>query len=101
MTATECPRPLQTIFPSSTTKTQIPGRRPPGYKKIRWRKYDPSKKSPNPATDLFVQWEPPAPSRDAEEDDHVEQRKPKRQDEGKQVSQSKALACLSPVEPLP
>ena len=103
MTAVECPRPLQAIFPASTAKTQIPGRRNTGkgYKKIRWRKYDPSKRSPNSAADQFVQWQPPAATQEAEEEDPIEPRKPKKSDEAIQVKDSRGWICKSPVEPLP
>ena len=100
MPAIECPRALQTIFPSSATKTRTPGRRQNGYKNIRWKKYDPSKKSPNAVLDQFVQWQPPVTSRETGQE-HTAHLKPKKPEEMKDNSKSKALACLSPVEPLP
>ncbi|ETI24268.1 hypothetical protein G647_03637 [Cladophialophora carrionii CBS 160.54] len=103
MTAVECPRPLHTIFPSSAAnKTQEPGRRAiNGYKKIRWKKYDPSKKSPTPNPDPFVQWKPPSSSQDAHQEERINHRGGQKDDESKAARQSKVLMCLSPVEPLP
>ena len=101
MTVMECTRPLQAIFPSSTAKTRISGRQTNGYKKIRWRKYDPSKKSINSTSDLFVQWQPPGSSRDAIHEECIDQRKSKKSDKAKEPPQPKGLVYLSPVEPLP
>jgi hypothetical protein len=108
MTAVEFSRPLQTIFPSSTTtKPQTPSRRTAGYKKIRWRKYDPSKKTLNSTPDLFVQWQPPDSAKDADEDGDVVHPTPKkteatRREAAKETTRTKSLGSrLSPVEPLP
>ncbi len=101
MTAVELPRPLQTIFPSSTSNKQVSGRRTNGYKKIRWRKYDPSKKGPSSTPDQFVQWQPPAPSQDVDEEEPVDERKTRRNGEIKESPQSRAVTSLSPIEPLP
>lgn len=100
MTAVECARPLQTVLPSSTTKTRASGRRTNAYKKIRWRKYDPGKKSAASTPDLFVQWQPPAAVEEADQEEHVDERKPKKNDET-ESPRPKAVACLSPIEPLP
>ncbi|KAJ9604670.1 hypothetical protein H2200_010784 [Cladophialophora chaetospira] len=101
MTAIDSPRPLQTIFPSSTSKTQVSGRRTNTYKKIRWRKYDPSKKGPSSSSDQFVQWQPPAPSQDEDQEEGIDERKSKKNGEIKEAPQVKAVTCLSPIEPLP
>ncbi|KIW29164.1 uncharacterized protein PV07_05000 [Cladophialophora immunda] len=97
--ATNSRQPVQTIFPSVTNKPRIPSGRNHAYKKIRWKKYDPSKKSPNSAPDQFVQWQPPDAARDEEQEDTI-QRKTKSSDP-RQNPQSKSLVFVSPVEPLP
>ncbi|KIW92687.1 uncharacterized protein Z519_06534 [Cladophialophora bantiana CBS 173.52] len=97
--ATDCRPPLQAISPASTNKTSISGRRHHGYKKIRWKKYDPSKKSPNSAPDQFVQWQPPDSARDEDQEETVH-RKSKSSD-ARQNPHAKALVLASPVEPLP
>src|ERR1700744_3873425 len=98
MTAVECPRSLQTIFPSSTGGSPASGRRTTGYKKIRWRKYDPSKKSLNTATDQFVQWQPPASFQDEDLEEHQDQHKSKKSTDPPPAKEAKRI---SPVEPLP
>ncbi|EXJ60876.1 hypothetical protein A1O7_05029 [Cladophialophora yegresii CBS 114405] len=107
MTAVECPRPLQAIFPSSTPiQTQRPGRRANGYKKIRWKKYDPSRKSPTSNPDLFVQWKPPSSSPDADQEERIDHHGGQKDIESRAAPQSEArqpgaLTHISPVEPLP
>ncbi|KIX99463.1 uncharacterized protein Z520_05039 [Fonsecaea multimorphosa CBS 102226] len=91
--------PVQASFPSATNKSRISGGRYQGYKKIRWKKYDPSKKSPNSAPDQFVQWQPPDAARDEDQDDTI-QRKSKPSD-GRQNPNAQALVYVSPLEPLP
>ncbi|OAP64603.1 hypothetical protein AYL99_00575 [Fonsecaea erecta] len=97
--ATDSRPPFQTIFSSATNKSRISSGRNHGYRKIRWKKYDPSKKSPNSASDQFVQWQPPDIARDEDQEDNI-QRKSKPSDT-RQNPQAKALAYISPLEPLP
>lgn len=110
MIALENRRPLQIIFPSSTTKPQTTkNRRQAGYKKIRWKNYNPDKKSLNSPGDQFVQWQPPDSLPVAEdpvdqEEEQQQQRKPAIQDETKEslpLSKARLSRRASPVEPLP
>lgn len=54
--------------PSSgeTPTAKAQGRRKPGYRRIRWREYDPGKKGANLTPDQFVPWEPPSVKKDVD-----------------------------------
>ncbi|OAL38024.1 hypothetical protein AYO20_02857 [Fonsecaea nubica] len=91
--------PAQAMFTFATNKPRTSSGRNHAYRKIRWKKYDPSKKSPNSAPDQFVQWQPPDATRD-EDEEGVIQRKSKSSD-AKQNPLAKALVFVSPLEPLP
>lgn len=97
MTAIDSAGAFVPIFPSTKPNTHLSGRRQNGYRKIRWKKYDPGKKSPSSSADQFVQWQPPDSNQDAARDD-LRQRKPKKLED---PPPSKAMVVVSPVQPLP
>ncbi len=95
--------PLPPDGSSSTikTKSNILCAKGSGYKRIRWRKYDPKKRPAEANGDQFVQWLPPNPTRidsREEEKQHSHVPTPKRND--KTPPSSKAT-ITSPLLPLP
>ncbi|KAK5056619.1 hypothetical protein LTR84_012151 [Exophiala bonariae] len=47
--------------------TEINERKKPGYRRIRWREFDPNKKTANLTPNQFVAWQPPAVEDDSPE----------------------------------
>lgn len=97
------PSSVQTVLPP-TPKTRVSGRRSQGYKKIRWRTCDPSKKGPIVSSDQFVQWQPPGSTEDeADAADRTDSSKCQTKKSGheKDPSPPQALVAVSPVQPLP
>lgn len=43
-----------------TPNAEVKGRKRPGYRRIRWKEYDPSRKTADLTPNQFVAWQPPA-----------------------------------------
>ncbi|KAK5236720.1 hypothetical protein LTR47_001898 [Exophiala xenobiotica] len=88
---------------SSTIKTKanVFCAKSSGYRKIRWRKYEPKKRPPEANGDQFVQWLPPTPTQvDLEQEEKQHSHAPTPKPNGKTPPFSKATMA-SPLLPLP
>lgn len=84
--------------------TEIKGRKKPGYKRIRWREYDPSKKAANLIPNSFVAWQPPSVEKDSPGDTKSPGMTPKGDSKDRQtvIRSNKSMSTPpSPLQPLP
>lgn len=90
--------------PGETPAGEIKGRKKPGYRRIRWREFDPNKKTANLAPNQFVAWQPPSTEKDSADDIRSPAITPKEEPNDRLTvhrSSKPVSPPPSPLQPLP